>query len=211
MEFLVAATTQVPDGTPAEAVDDLRARESARCRELARQGQLLRLWRAPSPPGRWRTLGLFAAADDNALEQLLASTPLRAWRTEEVTPLPVHPNDPTARLITPEPVSGGAAEFLQAITIRVPADAPQRVVDDVLAREAERAGELGAQGCLQRLWWLHSGPGDPRVLALWRTADTESLAAVLRSLPLHAWLQVDTTTPLHTHPDDPVSGSLAGR
>ncbi len=184
MEFLVAATTQVPDGTPAEAVDDLRARVSARCRELARQGQLLRLWRAPSPPGR-RTLGLFAAADDNALEQLLASTPLRAWRTEEVTPLPVHPNDPTARLITPEPVSGGTAEFLQAITIRVPADAPQRVVDDVLAREAERAG--------------------------WRTADTESLAAVLRSLPLHAWLQVDTTTPLHTHPDDPVSGSLAGR
>ncbi|ETB40607.1 muconolactone delta-isomerase, partial [Mycobacterium avium subsp. paratuberculosis 11-1786] len=50
MEFLVAATTQVPDGTPAEAVDDLRARVSARCRELARQGQLLRLWRAPSPP-----------------------------------------------------------------------------------------------------------------------------------------------------------------
>lgn len=81
----------------------------------------------------------------------------------------------------------------------------------MLAREAERAVELGAQGCLQRLWWLHSGPGDPRVLALWRTADTESLAAVLRSLPLHAWLQVDATTPLHTHPDDPVSGSLAGR
>lgn len=30
MEYLVTMTTRVPDGTPAEAVDDVRAREAAR-------------------------------------------------------------------------------------------------------------------------------------------------------------------------------------
>jgi muconolactone delta-isomerase len=35
MEYLVTMTTHVPDGTPAEAVDDVRAREAARSRELA--------------------------------------------------------------------------------------------------------------------------------------------------------------------------------
>jgi len=35
MEYLVTMTTRVPDGTPAEAVDDVRAREAARSRELA--------------------------------------------------------------------------------------------------------------------------------------------------------------------------------
>ena len=37
MEYLVTMTTHVPDGTPAEAVDDVRAREAARSRELAAQ------------------------------------------------------------------------------------------------------------------------------------------------------------------------------
>nr|WP_231999240.1 muconolactone Delta-isomerase family protein [Mycobacterium sp. 1081908.1] len=36
-------------------------------------------------PGEWRTLGLFAAADAGELERVLASMPLRIWRTDEVT------------------------------------------------------------------------------------------------------------------------------
>jgi muconolactone delta-isomerase len=47
MEYLVTMTTHVPDGTPDEAVEDVRAREAARSRELAAQGYLLRLWRPP--------------------------------------------------------------------------------------------------------------------------------------------------------------------
>jgi muconolactone delta-isomerase len=94
VEYLVTMTTHVPDGTPDEAVEAVRARESARSRELAAQGSLLRLWRPPLQPGEWRTLGLFAAADDDELEQVLASMPLRVWRTDEVTPLSPHPNDP---------------------------------------------------------------------------------------------------------------------
>lgn len=94
MEFLVTMTTHVPDGVSAEAVDEVRGREAARSRELAAEGHLLRLWRPPLAPGEWRTLGLFAADDEAALEKVLASMPLRIWRTDEVTPLSPHPNDP---------------------------------------------------------------------------------------------------------------------
>ena len=94
MEFLVTMTTHVPDGTPEEAVEAIRTREAARARELAAQGHLRRLWRPPLQPGEWRTLGLFAASDAAQLEEVLASMPLRGWRTDEVLPLSPHPNDP---------------------------------------------------------------------------------------------------------------------
>ena len=94
MEYLVTMTTHVPPGTPDAAVDDIRSREAARSRELAAQGHLLRLWRPPLQPGEWRTLGLFAADDDRQLEDVLASMPLRVWRSDAVTPLAPHPNDP---------------------------------------------------------------------------------------------------------------------
>ena len=94
MEYLVNMTTDVPDGTSHETLEDIRTREAARSRELATQGHLLRLWRPPLQPGEWRTLGLFSADDRNQLEEVLASMPLRVWRTDEVTPLSPHPNDP---------------------------------------------------------------------------------------------------------------------
>ncbi len=94
MEYLVTMTTHVPAGTPEAAVDEIRSREAGRARELAAEGHLLRLWRPPLQPGEWRTLGLFAAADRAQLEKVLASMPLRVWRTDDVTPLSPHPNDP---------------------------------------------------------------------------------------------------------------------
>ena len=96
MEYLVTMTTRVPDGTAEAAVEDIRTREAVRARELAAQGQLLRLWRPPLKPGEWRSLGLFAAADAEQLEEVLASMPLRVWRTDEITPLSPHPSDPGA-------------------------------------------------------------------------------------------------------------------
>lgn len=94
MEYLVTMTTHVPEGTSEAAVEDIRTREATRSRELAAQGHLLRLWRPPLQPGEWRTLGLFAADDGVQLEKVLASMPLRVWRTDEVTPLSPHPSDP---------------------------------------------------------------------------------------------------------------------
>jgi muconolactone D-isomerase len=97
MEYLVTMTTHVPGGTSEETVGDMRAREATRSRQLASQGHLLRLWRPPLQPGEWRTLGLFDAADEAQLDEVLRSMPLHVWRTDEVTPLSPHPNDPGGR------------------------------------------------------------------------------------------------------------------
>jgi muconolactone D-isomerase len=97
MEYLVTMTTHVPEGTSEQAVADVRAREAAHSSELADQGHLLRLWRPPLKPGEWRSIGLFAAADDDELERVLSSMPLRIWRSDEVTPLSPHPSDPGQR------------------------------------------------------------------------------------------------------------------
>ncbi|MEV4350908.1 muconolactone Delta-isomerase family protein [Actinoplanes sp. NPDC049596] len=94
MEFLVTMTTQVPAGTTPDEVDDMRAREARNTARLAAEGRVLRLWRPPLAPGEWRSIGLFAAADAEELEAVLATMPLRAWRTDEVTPLTPHPSDP---------------------------------------------------------------------------------------------------------------------
>jgi muconolactone delta-isomerase len=193
MEYLVTMTTQVPDGTPDRAVADVRSREAAHSRDLASRGHLLRLWRPPLRPGEWRALGLFAAADDAQLERVLASMPLRVWRTDEVTPLWPHPNDPDL------PARRGATEFLTAFTVAVPAGTAEATVDDAEAREAQRAGELAGQGHLLRLWRL---PGDARTLGLWRGRDPEEMRTILASLPLDGWTTVETT-PLTAHPSDP--------
>ena len=193
MEYLVTMTTRVPDGTPDQAVADVRAREAAHSSELAAQGHLLRLWRPPLRPGEWRSLGLFAADDDTRLEEVLASMPLRVWRTDEVTPLAPHPNDPGL------PARTGAAEFLTTFTTVVPEGTPAETVQDTEAREAARAKELAGQEHLLRLWRL---PGEGRALGLWRAGDATELQTILKSLPLDAWM-TEETTPLTPHPSDP--------
>ena len=197
MEYLVTMTTHVPEGTPDQAVEDIRGREAARSRELAAQGHLLRLWRPPLRPGEWRTLGLFAAAGDGQLEEVLASMPLRVWRTDEVTALSPHPNDPG-----PAPGAPGA-EFLTIFAIAIPEGTARDAVADAESREAERAKELAGQGHLRRLWTL---PGDGRALGLWQAAGPAEMQAILRSLPLDPWMTVQTT-PLSPHPSDPAQTS----
>jgi muconolactone delta-isomerase len=199
MEYLVTMTTHVPDGTPAEAVDDVRAREAAHSGELAAQGHLLRLWRPPLQPGEWCTLGLFAASDSSELEKVLASMPLRVWRTDQVTPLSPHPNDPA-----PAPgTAGSGMEFLVTFTTAVPDGTPEQAVADAEAGEADRAHELAVQGHLLRLWRL---PGEERVLGLYSARDAAEMQAILESLPLYAWMTVQTT-PLSRHPSDPATAA----
>jgi muconolactone delta-isomerase len=200
MEYLVTMTTHVPGGTPETAVDDIRAREAAHTRELAAQRHVLRLWRPPLLPGEWRTLGLFAAADDGELEDVLGSMPLRVWRTDEVTPLAPHPNDPAPGPGEPgSAAADGQREFLVTFTQTVPAGTPARMVQDAEALEAERVRELAGQGHLARLWAL---PGKGRALGLWRAQDEAGMQAILASLPLDAWM-TEQTTPLSLHPSDP--------
>jgi muconolactone delta-isomerase len=195
MEYLVIMTTRVPDGTSQEAIDDIGTREAAHSRELTSQGHLLRLWRPPLKPGEWRTLGLFAAGDGDELEKVLASMPLRVWRTDEVTPLSRHPNDPALQ------ASPGATEFLTTFTITIPEGTPAQAVEETKAREAERVYELARQGHVLRLWAL---PGEGHSLGLWQAQDAAEMQAILKSLPLDAWMTVQTT-PLTRHPSDPAA------
>jgi muconolactone delta-isomerase len=196
MEYLVTMTTLVPDGTTDEEVQEIRGREAARSRELAAEGHLLRLWRPPLQPGEWRTLGLFAAADEVELEDVLASMPLRVWRSDQVVRLAAHPNDP------PVSRAANAMEFLTTFTVTIPNDAAAVQVEDIKAREADRTRELAEQGHLVRLWMLPPTPGSWHALGLWRAEDGEQLAAILTSLPMDRWMTTDTTR-LTEHPNDP--------
>ncbi|HEY5201155.1 MAG TPA: muconolactone Delta-isomerase family protein [Acidothermaceae bacterium] len=196
MEYLVTMTTQVPDGTANEEVQEIRGREAVHSAELAAQGHLLRLWRPPLKPGEWRALGLFSAADEVELEKVLASMPLRVWRSDQVVPLGAHPNDP------PQPRPANGTEFFTTFTVTIPGDADAREVADLKAREADRTRELGEQGRLVRLWMLPPIPGSWRALGLWRAEESEQLAAILTSLPMDKWMTIETT-PLSEHPSDP--------
>jgi muconolactone delta-isomerase len=199
MEYLVTMTTHVPDGTPGQAVDDVRAREAAHSRDLATNGHLLRLWRPPLQPGEWRTLGLFAADDAGQLQQTLASMPLKIWRTDQVTPLAPHPNDPGP---STRPSQAGA-EFLTTFTITIPDGTPRQAVEDAEAGQAARARELARQGHLERLWIL---PGQGRSLGVYRARDSAEMEAIVKSLPLDPWMTTELT-PLTPHPSDPATTS----
>lgn len=201
MEYLVTMTTHVPAGTSDEAVSEVRMREAAHSRNLAERGALLRLWRPPVAPGEWRTLGLFAADNDEELEKVLASMPLRIWRSDEVTPLSPHPNDPAP---APRRPRGSLREFLTIFTIQISADAA--TVDDITSRETVRAGELAGDGALARLWLLPVEAAQARVLGLWWAVGEQQMQAILDSLPMSSWMTVETI-PLSAHPSDPAAVS----
>jgi muconolactone delta-isomerase len=93
----------------------------------------------------------------------------------------------------------GFTEFLTTFTISVPEGTPRSAVENTEAREAHRARELAGQGHLLRLWIL---PGESRALGLWRARDPAEMQAILKSLPVDAWMTVETT-PLTEHPSDP--------
>ena len=93
MEYLTDMVTTVPEGTSPTKVDELRAAEAVRAAELAKAGHLIRLWRPPLGPGEWRSIGLFRAADEVELHEVLDSLPLHVWMKATITPLTPHPND----------------------------------------------------------------------------------------------------------------------
>ena len=133
MEYLVDMVTTVPDGTTEAEVDAIRTRETARSRELAAQGRLLRLWRPPLGAGEWRTWGLFEAANAAELEAVLSSMPLRVWRQDTVTPLTAHPSDPDGAGARSTREPRDEADALDAVLTRwkaaVDAGQPERVAE----------------------------------------------------------------------------------
>ena len=123
--------------------------------------------------------------------------PLRVWRTDEVTPLSPHPNDPDPAT----PTTGAdekAPEFLVTFILAVPPGTDAEMVEETEAREAERAHELAMQGRLLRLW---APPGAGRTLGLYQARDAAQMQTILQALPLASWMTVDIT-PLSPHPSD---------
>ncbi|NNC13757.1 muconolactone delta-isomerase [Planctomonas sp. JC2975] len=201
MEFLVTMTTQVPEETSQSEIDAVRAREAEHSRGLVADGTLLRLWRPPLKPGEWRTYGLFDAAHGDELETVLAAMPLRIWRTDEVTPLSAHPNDPGRGTVS---LLSSSHEYFARLIVTVPEGTAPALADDLFAQEAKRAAELATNGTLLRLWRL---PGEGNNLGLWQAENETRLAGVLAALPLAPWLAT-TTEQLSRHPSDPLTADL---
>src|SRR3954447_17083190 len=189
MEYVVTMTTQVPEGTSSDAVDEMRTREADRAAQLAAVGFLLRLWRPPLQPGEWRSLGLFAAPDASALDAVLSSMPLRVWRTDTVLELEAHPNDPGATSDDPGPAAA-SAEFMTKFRLRVPEETAAGVVQEVEDQEAERYRQLDHDGRLVRLWRVMPSPTGADALGLWRARDTDDMQTILESLPMIGWREV---------------------
>ena len=135
LEYLVTMTTHVPDGTPDQAVEDIAparppTRASSRRRDTCCACGALRCNQANGARS-----GCSPPPTATELEEVLASMPLRVWRTDEVTPLSPHPNDPA----TPTP---GARETRYGVPDRLHPGRPAghrrpRRCEDTKAREAQ--------------------------------------------------------------------------
>ena len=94
MEFLVEFKINIPAATPESAVKQHQRDEAAASADLARKGNLVRLWRLPVEQGERKVLGLYHADSEGQLDVLLAALPMTRWMQITVTPLEPHPNDP---------------------------------------------------------------------------------------------------------------------
>jgi muconolactone delta-isomerase len=93
-EFLVTFTPAVPEGTPAHDVEDAKAREAERARELGKEGHLTRLWALPAKHGVSSALGLWRAEGAAEMQAILESLPQYPYLRTQTTPLSPHPSDP---------------------------------------------------------------------------------------------------------------------
>ena len=84
MDFLVrvdfARAYELPEDERAALIE----RERSRGRELLSQGVIRQLWRLP---GTRTNIGIWSAADADALEEALASLPIRPYAEIQVTAL----------------------------------------------------------------------------------------------------------------------------
>jgi muconolactone delta-isomerase len=94
MEFLVEFELDVPQGTPETEVEARDRAETVAAAGLAREGHLVRVWKATVSPEETKVLGLYRADSPGQLDDLLRGLPLDEWMRVTVIPLEPHPNDP---------------------------------------------------------------------------------------------------------------------
>jgi muconolactone D-isomerase len=87
-------------------------------------------------------------------------------------------------------------EFLVRIDVDLPPDLSEPRRRELLEAEAARGRELVASGALRRIWRV---PGRRANVSLYEAPDATELHALLTSLPLWPWMDVDVQA-LATHP-----------
>ncbi len=87
-------------------------------------------------------------------------------------------------------------EFLVRIDVDLPPDVTEPRRRELLEAEAERGRELLASGALRRIWRV---PGRRANVSLYEAPDATELHALLTSLPLWPWMDIDVQA-LATHP-----------
>ena len=93
-------------------------------------------------------------------------------------------------------------EFLVEFEVEVPDGTPETEVEQRQRAEAVAAAGLAAEGHLLRLWRSTTAAGDPTAVGVYVADSRAELDALLRALPLAAWMHV-TVVPLAPHPNDP--------
>ena len=93
-------------------------------------------------------------------------------------------------------------EFLVEFEVEVPEHTPESEVSERETAEAAAAAKLVDEGHLLRVWKRLVGPGESKILGLYRADSEAQLDGLLAALPLREWMHV-VVTPLEPHPNDP--------
>ncbi|MGH2937528.1 MAG: muconolactone Delta-isomerase [Solirubrobacterales bacterium] len=89
-EFLVEIEINLPADLDVEDREKLVAAEAKCGRELIEAGTMVRIWRLP---GRRANVGIWSAADADALHAAITTLPMFPYLDVEVTALATHPNE----------------------------------------------------------------------------------------------------------------------
>ncbi|CAG9173683.1 muconolactone Delta-isomerase [Cupriavidus pampae] len=89
MLFLVRMDVQVPHDLPADAFEEIKAREKAYSQDLQRQGKWQALYRVV---GEYANYSVFDVESNDELHTLLSALPLFRYMKLHVTPLAKHPS-----------------------------------------------------------------------------------------------------------------------
>lgn len=96
--------------------------------------------------------------------------------------------------------------FMLKIVVNLPPQMPQPEKDALRERENARATELIGQGTMVRIWRI---VGRVANFSVWHADTLEDLHAVLMTLPMFAYMEIDVT-PLIDHPVTQVAEARNG-
>lgn len=89
MLFLVRMDVHLPADMPAEAMDDIKAREKTYSQALQHDGRWKQIWRVV---GQYANYSLFDVRDNDELHNIISGLPLFPYMTIQVIPLATHPS-----------------------------------------------------------------------------------------------------------------------